>query len=141
MPEPTEEKVRIAFSERLIAALEEKKLPTRSTHLAGVFNERFPELKATIQTVRKWLRAEAMPGQARMLALAKLIGVSAPWLRFGTGQKHDETAAAPSASPEASGSANLADLLPLMELLARLSPKDLQLIKKITEAVLEQHRD
>lgn len=136
MPEPTEEKERVAFSERLIAQLEERKMSVRPTHLQRLFNERFPELKATVQTVRKWTLAEAMPTQARMVALAELIGVSASWLRFGTGNKHDEPQTATATEP----GANVSDLLSLMEMLGRLSPKELKLIKKITEAVLEQRQ-
>lgn len=141
----SEEAVRKAFSQRLRPELERLGMPLASpTQIARVFNQHFPGLEVTAQTVRKWVLAEGLPGQARLEALAKWLGVSAQWLRFGSGHKYDDPMViemTPAAPPGTSATtANLVDLLPLIDILTRLPPKDIQLVKGLASMLLEQQR-
>lgn len=134
--------IRIDFSERLKAEFERIGLPVSSpTQLARSFNQRFPEQAVTQQTVRKWLLAETMPAQAKLLALAQWFGVSPQWLRFGTGNRVelplDPGGAA--ANLLVLGS-DYAPLIPLVERLARLPARDLQMVKGLVDLMLATPR-
>lgn len=141
--EATNEQLRTEFSQRLRAEVERLRLPPSSpTQVARVFNQRFPGQSVTPQTVRKWLLAEAIPTQAKLLALAQWFGVSAQWLRFGTGT-HD---AADTSQPSLSRGlmvlgTEYAHLIPLVEMLVRMPPKDLHLLKGIASLMLAESRD
>ena len=47
----------------------------------------------TTHAIRKWLMGEAYPTQERLHVLARWLGVSAQWLRFGEGPKEPMMAA------------------------------------------------
>lgn len=82
------EQQRLAFSLRLSEELSQLGLPVSSpTQVARAYSHRFPDQAVTAQTVRKWLLGEAIPVQAKLLALAEWFGVSAQWLRYGTGSR------------------------------------------------------
>ena len=86
--ETTSEQQRIAFSKRLNQELKRIGQPIGSpTQIARAFNQNFSGQPVSAQTVRKWLLAEAMPTQPKLLALAAWLGVSAQWLRYGNGAK------------------------------------------------------
>lgn len=140
--EVTNEQVRVEFSQRLKAEVEGLRLPVSSpTQIARVFNQRFPGQTVTPQTVRKWLLAEAMPTQPKLLVLAEWFGVSAQWLRFGTGMREESL---PAGSAHPSGlmvlGAEYASLIPLVENLTRLPPRDLELVKGIVGLMLAEPR-
>lgn len=56
-----------------------------ATDLAREFNRRYPGTPVTPHATRKWLLGESIPAQARLRVLARWLGVSAEWLRFGEG--------------------------------------------------------
>lgn len=140
----SEEAVRTAFSQRLRPELERIGMPLSSpTQIARVFNQHFPELEVTAQTVRKWILAEGLPSQTRLEALAKWLGVSAQWLRFGSGHKYDDPMVIDvvPATTLGTSTTNLVELLPLIDILTRLPPKDIQLVKGLASMLLEQQRN
>lgn len=74
------EEIRAAFAARLREALLANDIPSwgggaRLAKLAGV----------TPKASSKWLNGEAMPGGAKMLALASALKVRVEWLEYGTG--------------------------------------------------------
>lgn len=72
------------FSKRLKQKLRELSIePLSATRLARGFNDRFPAQAISAQAARKWLGAEAIPGQAKLKALATWLDVGPEWLRFG----------------------------------------------------------
>lgn len=72
------------FSKRLKQKLRELGIePLSATRLAHGFNDRFPAQAISAQAARKWLGAEAIPGQAKLKALAAWLEVGPEWLRFG----------------------------------------------------------
>lgn len=71
------------FAQRLKIALNDSHFPNDSpTLLAREFNARFPNQAVTVHAARKWLVGEAIPTQAKLVALAEWLNVSAGWLRF-----------------------------------------------------------
>ena len=72
------------FSKRLKQKLRALGIdPLSATRLAHDFNDRFPAQAISAQAARKWLGAEAIPGQAKLKALATWLEVGPEWLRFG----------------------------------------------------------
>lgn len=73
-----------AFSARLLQAMHQAQIQVRSpTRLTLEFNLRYPGKPVTTQAVRKWLLGGAIPSQDKIFTLAKWLGVSTEWLRFG----------------------------------------------------------
>lgn len=138
------EQQRVGFSQRFSAELVRLGLAVGSpTQIARAFNQKFSGKPVTAQSVRKWLLAETMPTQPKLLALAAWFGVSAQWLRFGTGSRV-ETATGTTAEPppgllvlgeEHSG------LIQVVEMLAKLSPRDRQLVSGMIRLLLEAPGD
>lgn len=139
--ETTSEQQRIAFSTRLSQELKRIGQPVGSpTQIARTFNQHFSGQAVSAQTVRKWLLAEAMPTQPKLLALADWLGVSAQWLRYGSGEKSD------TASPlsvqqtgtvllgkEYAGITPYAGIIPLLDMLVRLSPRDMRIVEGMVQ--------
>ena len=71
------------FAERLAAALVARGMPASATALQRTFNGQDPQLAISVHAARKWIKGESIPTQARLRALAAVLGVSATWLRFG----------------------------------------------------------
>jgi transcriptional regulator with XRE-family HTH domain len=64
--------------------------------LTREFNHRFGGDAITVYAARKWLQGEAIPTQSKLRALARWLGVSPEWLRFGVvGPVEPAGAAAP----------------------------------------------
>ena len=117
--EMTNEQQRIEFSQRLIQELKRIGQPLNSpTQIARSFNQHFIGQPVSPQTIRKWLLAEAVPTQPKLLALAEWLGVSAQWLRYGTEEVRQ---------------ASLVEYAGLLERLANLSPSNLRLIDGIVQ--------
>lgn len=143
--EATNEQLRIEFSQRLKGEVERLGLPVSSpTQISRVFNQRFPEQAVTPQTVRKWLLADAMPTQSKLLALAEWFGVSAQWLRFGTGGREESAFPGSAHAAQPAGlmvlGVEYAALIPLVEQMTRLSSRDLELVKGMVGLMLAQPR-
>lgn len=139
------EQLRIAFTRRFRGEVERMGLPLNSpTKIARAFNAKFPEQAVKAQTVRKWLLEEGMPTEPRLVALAAWFGVSAPWLRYGTGQREETVEGGTAAPPPPPGilvlGAEHAELLPLINTLIRLTPSELALVKGLIGVVLQQRR-
>ncbi|MDB5727723.1 MAG: hypothetical protein JWQ00_928 [Noviherbaspirillum sp.] len=77
---------RSEFSSRLREALRREGYPESATRLAREFNSRFAGNPVSVHAVRKWLMGEAIPTQEKLRLLSQWFGVSAEWLRFGTGE-------------------------------------------------------
>ena len=143
--ETTNAKLRQQFSERLAKEFTRLGLPVSSpTQIANEFNARYPAKKVAAQTVRKWLLAEAIPTQAKLLVLADWLGVSPQWLRFGNGGRK-MAKSREAKSDEGSLHTGLivvvqqhALLVPVVELLARLNSDNVRLVEKIVRAVLSE---
>lgn len=138
--ENTNEKLGQQFSERLTKEFNRIGLPVASpTQIAQEFNACYPANKIAAQTVRKWLLADAIPTQSKLMNLAECLEVSAEWLRFGTGKSK----AAKVGEKQAEGEVGVAvvgkhqaTVVPVVELLAKLSPKNIRLVEGIVRCVL-----
>lgn len=139
--EMTSEQHRIAFSKRLNHELKRIGQPISSpTQIARAFNQHFSGQGVTAQTMRKWLLAEAMPTQPKLLALAAWLGVSAQWLRYGSGAKMETVATLAVQQTglvvlgqEYAGLAHYAGIIPLLDKLAHLSPRDIHIVEGIVQ--------
>ncbi len=136
----TNENLRLEFSERLQKEFTRAGLPISSpTEIARQFSELYPENKIAAQTVRKWLLADAIPTQAKLMSLAEWLEVSAEWLRFGTGKRRAAKAIGKPAESEVGVvvvGKNQAAIVPVVELLAKLSPKNIRMVESIVRCVL-----
>jgi hypothetical protein len=74
-----------AFAARLRTALEPKlKQAVSPAKLALQFNLRHPNEPITSQAAHKWLSGKALPTPDKAETLARWLGVSSHWLRFGS---------------------------------------------------------
>lgn len=71
------------FGERLLDLLGNQGYSSSPTDVAREFNARFAGEAVTVYAVRKWLLGEAIPTQEKMVVIAKWLGASVQWLRFG----------------------------------------------------------
>jgi transposase len=107
-------------------------------------SRRYPATHVTAQTARKWLLAEAIPTQAKLIALADWLAVSPQWLRFGTGARRVAKANAQTAMEAAAHSGVIVigkdqvALVSLVELLTQLSEGNLRLVENIVRCVLNE---
>lgn len=139
--ETTSEQHRIVFSKRLSQELKRIGQPIGSpTQIARTFNQNFSGQPVSAQTVRKWLLAEAMPTQPKLLALAAWLGVSAQWLRYGSGTKMEPVSQLSAQQTgllvlgrEYAGLAQSADIIPLLDKLVRLSPRDIRIVEGMVQ--------
>lgn len=139
--EHTSEQQRIAFSQRLSQELKRIGQPISSpTQIARAFNKVYSGQPVRAQAVRKWLLSEGMPTQPKLLALATWLGVSAQWLRFGTGEKME--LALPS-STQQTGLLVLgkeyAGVISLVDKLVRLSPRDIQIVESVVNTMTKEN--
>jgi hypothetical protein len=145
--EHTSEQQRVAFSQRLSQELKRIGQPISSpTQIARAFNKVYSGEPVRAQAVRKWLLSEGMPTQPKLLALATWLGVSAQWLRFGTGEKM-ELALPPSTQQtgllvlgkEYAGITPYAGIIPLLDKLVRLSPRDIQIVENVVNTMTQEN--
>jgi transcriptional regulator with XRE-family HTH domain len=74
-----------AFASRLKAALKRAERTVRGpTDLAREFTLRHPKEPISPQAAQRWLSGNGLPTPDKVETLAKWLGVSAHWLRFGT---------------------------------------------------------
>jgi transcriptional regulator with XRE-family HTH domain len=74
---------RADFSARLKASLRAAKLPSSAGAFAKEFNLRANGASVSVYAVRKWLNGDAIPTQDKIHILARWIGISVQWLRYG----------------------------------------------------------
>jgi hypothetical protein len=147
--ETTSEQQRIAFSKRLAQELKRIGQPLGSpTKISRTFNQNFSGHPVSAQTVRKWLLAEAVPTQPKLLALATWLGVTAQWLRYGSGEKVDVIAQLSMQQTgllvlgkEYAGLAQYAGIIPLLDKLVRLSPRDIRIIEAMVQLMCAENDD
>ena len=145
--ETTSEQQRIAFSKRLTQELKRIGQPIGSpTQIARTFNQNFSGQPVSAQTVRKWLLAEAVPTQPKLLALAAWLGVSAQWLRYGSGAKVETTAPLSVQQTgllvlgkEYAGLARYTGIVPLLDKLVRLSPRDIRIVEGMVQQMYAEN--
>ncbi len=73
----------ISFSERLHSQLRLRGKSASPTLLAREFNLRWRGAPISTNAARKWLQGDAMPKMEKIQVLAKMLGTSAEWLRWG----------------------------------------------------------
>ncbi len=72
------------FSERLWQSLQQAGInPASPTAVATRFNALYSGTPVSVPAVKKWLDGFSIPSQEKLQVLARLLGVSAQWLRFG----------------------------------------------------------
>ena len=77
----------LAFSERLIKALNSNEIKASPTVVANFFNTQSGESKAiTPHSARNWLLGNSMPRQEHLRVLSNWLKVSPDHLRFGKSQ-------------------------------------------------------
>jgi len=139
--EAKNEKIRQQFSHRLKSEFKRVGLPISSpTQIANEFNRLYPLQKVATQTVRKWLLADAIPTQARLLAVAEWLNVSPQWLRFGMGARTPSKRNDVSTSTETEvlvRGEQRSDLVPVVELCSLLSSSNMKLVENIVGSILE----
>ena len=74
---------RQAFTSRLIEMLRHTGRAVSPTSLAREFNLHFSGPKIHMHSCRKWLQGESIPTQEKLVILARILGVSPDWLRYG----------------------------------------------------------
>lgn len=74
---------RAGFSQRLLGCLKAHGSTGGATALASAYNSKSSAQHVSPHATRKWLLGEAIPTQEKIVILAKWLGVSPSWLRFG----------------------------------------------------------
>ena len=74
---------KVEFAKRLSAAMVAAGYEARPSVLEREFNSRYWGRSVTFQAVSRWLRAEAIPSQEKLMVLAEWLGVEPQVLRFG----------------------------------------------------------
>lgn len=83
---------RMEFSIRLKRAIVTAGYEPKPTTFARAFNIHANGASVTIHGARKWLIGEAYPTQERLLVLARWLGVTPEWLRYGMATSNSSTA-------------------------------------------------
>ena len=71
------------FSTRLKQSLRGANCPVTAGAFAQQYNLRADGASVSVYAVRKWLNGESIPTQDKVHIIARWIGVSPQWLRFG----------------------------------------------------------
>ncbi len=72
-----------SFAERLQSQLQLRGKPISPTQLAREFNLRWRGSPVSTNAARKWLYGPTLPKMEKIQVLAKMLGTSAEWLRWG----------------------------------------------------------
>ena len=124
---------RQAFSGRLQEALRRSgQVPESPTRLARNFNSRFTGKPVTIHGARKWLIGQSIPTQEKLRVLADWLGVTAEWLRFGSGSEP--------AAPALSRNSLTRDDLAFLEELQKLDPDSREILNQMMKVLLDANR-
>jgi hypothetical protein len=142
--ETNSEQLRILFSKRLTQELKRIGQPIGSpTQIARNFNQNFSGQPVSAQTIRKWLLAEAVPTQPKLLALSAWIGVSAQWLRYGSGTKVEITTplSAQQNNQQFAKLVQQVNMIPLVEKLTQLSPRDIRIVEGVVQLLIASNNE
>ena len=74
----------IQFAKRLADAMVVKQIKHSPTTLQRLFNSSYEGKQVTPHTARNWMFGNVLPTQDKLVCLAKLLGTSSEYLRFGT---------------------------------------------------------
>ena len=122
---------RQAFALRLADALTKSGRSLSPTRLAAEFNAFFRGPKIHMHSCRKWLHAESIPTQEKLVVLARMLGVSAHWLRYGGGGQL-------ATESEPTDSAFSPQDLSLLACIQQLSERDRALLQGLVQAMLSR---
>jgi transcriptional regulator with XRE-family HTH domain len=75
---------KLAFSQRLQAAMTQAGLEPRPAVLLELFNRQYWGKSVTFQAVSRWLKGQAIPNQDKLMTLAKTLRIEPDVLRFGS---------------------------------------------------------
>jgi transcriptional regulator with XRE-family HTH domain len=120
-----------SFSTRLRALLLAVSDSDRPLVLAREFNRRFAGAPVTVYAARKWLLGEAIPTQSKLRALARWLGVSPEWLRYGEFDAADRAPRARAPRLQGEDLGVLADLHKLGEHERRLARDFVRLLARL----------
>jgi hypothetical protein len=129
--------IRQSFSKRLYDEFQRMGLPMNSpTEITRTINRKLPQLSVTPQAVRKWLFHGVFPSQDKIMMLADWLGVSAQWLRYGTGERIIQPTKIDNALGTENSSPSLmlfgyeyVRLVPIIDALAKLSARNLRIVE------------
>ena len=113
------------FVARLTASLNAIGCDVAPTRIARSFNLRYPSEAVTIQAVRRWMQGESYATDGKLSAISKWLNVDPAWLRFGDTESHP--------TPDFEGKHHD----DLERDLALLNPAERQLVRKMTDLILE----
>lgn len=127
---------RDGFRIRLAQALADANVARTVAALVAEYNLRADGAAVTPYAARKWLKGDSIPTQEKVHILARWLGVSASWLRFGdsdgSSYQSDVTDAAAAAPPSAD--------LTLLRDFHQLSEDERGVVLDLVELVAERRR-
>ncbi len=81
-----------------------------------------------------------MPTQPKLLALAAWLGVSAQWLRYGSGEKVElKTPLSEQQTGLVVLGKEYAGIIPIVDKLVRLSPRDIRIIEGMVQLMVAEN--
>jgi phage repressor protein C with HTH and peptisase S24 domain len=117
------EEIRAAFASRL-----KKSVAAKGIDQWGA-GARLAEIaKVTPKAASKWLNGEAMPGPAKMQAIAAFLGVKIEWLQHASGDGPDLTSGASSLGPASTAADKVREMLAGKGLSAEIRQKLLSVV-------------
>lgn len=116
-----------AFAARLQDCLKKSGRSTSPTQLAAEFNAHFKGTAVHLHSCRKWLHGESIPTQEKLVVLAKMLGVTPDWLRYGQETKLLQT--------QVSDAFNRRELA-LVADYQQLNPRDQDIVQKLVGVML-----
>lgn len=129
-----------SFAARLQSQLVLREKPISPTALAREFNLRWRGAPVSTNAARKWLYGPTMPKMEKIQVLAKMLGTSSEWLRWG---QNTDLVANRFTRPKQPADLNFTDLQLAETVLhdwALLTEANKQLISGILELLLKQQR-
>jgi hypothetical protein len=129
-----------SFAARLQSQLVLRGKPISPTALAREFNLRWRGAPVSTNAARKWLYGPTMPKMEKIQVLAKMLGTSSEWLRWG---QNTDLVANRFTRPKQPADLNFTDLQLAETVLhdwALLTEANKQLISGILELLLKQQR-
>ncbi len=141
-----------AFAERLRAALQARGRKVSPTFLEREFNLRWRGEPVSVHAVRKWLHGQAMPTLDKVTVLARWLGVSDDWLRWGLDASgsplvaseagsHPDAAVVRTGAAASTGRAHPAgDEASLLQDYRLLTPTDRLAVRAVIDSLLSERR-